>query len=210
MDASNTERPHTMHREKPSMKPLNDTDRLLIQGIRHGSIKAFEQIFVRFYPRFYSFALGLVKEEWVAEDVVQNVFMKVWLRRATLHDDEPLYVYIYVLTKYEVYNYFRSKRTRLVERLSEQNLPDIIDGGIEEAFRQAELQKALEDAIEELPPRRRDIFRMSRFEYMSAREIADRTGLSVRTVEKHIELALRDLRSRLSPFLFLLTVFFNI
>lgn len=51
---------------------------------------------------------------------------------------------------------------------------------------------------------------MSRFEYMTAKEIAGRTGLSVRTVEKHIELALRDLRSRLSPFLFFLTVFFNI
>ena len=72
------------------------------------------------------------------------------------------------------------------------------------------MQKALDDAIEELPPRRRDIFRMSRFEYMTAKEIAGRTGLSVRTVEKHIELALRDLRSRLSPFLFFLTVFFNI
>ena len=72
------------------------------------------------------------------------------------------------------------------------------------------MQKALDDAIEELPPRRRDIFRMSRFEYMTTKEIAGRTGLSVRTVEKHIELALRDLRSRLSPFLFFLTVFFNI
>lgn len=136
--------------------------------------------------------------------------MKVWLRRATLKEDESLYVYIYVLVKYEVLNYFRSKRTRLAERLSAQNLPDIADAGIEEAFRQAELQKALDDAIEELPPRRRDIFRMSRFEYMTAKEIAGRTGLSVRTVEKHIELALRDLRSRLSPFLFFLTVFFNI
>ena len=192
------------------MKHHSDTDRSLTRGICNGSIKAFEQMFMRYYPRFYGLALGLVKDEWVAEDVVQNVMMKVWLRRATLKEDESLYVYIYVLVKYEVLNYFRSKRTRLAERLSAQNLPDIADAGIEEAFRQAELQKALDDAIEELPPRRRDIFRMSRFEYMTAKEIAGRTGLSVRTVEKHIELALRDLRSRLSPFLFFLTFFFNI
>lgn len=192
------------------MKSHSVTDSALIRGIRNGSIKAFEQMFLRFYPRFYGFALGLVKDEWVAEDVVQNVMMKVWLRRATLKEDESLYVYIYVLVKYEVLNYFRSKRTSMIERLCDHNVRDVADADIEELYRHAELRKALDEAVEMLPPRRREIFRMSRFEYMTAKEIAGRTGLSVRTVEKHLELALRDLRSRLSPLLFFLTVFFNI
>lgn len=136
--------------------------------------------------------------------------MKVWLRRATLKEEESLYVYLYVLTKYEVLNYFRHKSTRIIDRLSDHSSWDVADASIDETMREMELSSALEAAVEALPPRRREIFRMSRFEQLSAKEIAERTGLSVRTVEKHLELALRDLRSGLDPFLFFLILFFNI
>ncbi|MBD5234539.1 MAG: RNA polymerase sigma-70 factor [Bacteroidales bacterium] len=192
------------------MKLNSDIERELIRGIMHGSVKAYEQMFMRHYPTFYSLALGLVKDKWVAEEIVQNVFMKVWLRRATLKEDESLYVYLFVLTKYEVLNYFRYKSTRIVDHLPEHSVYDMADVSMEDTMREAELHNALEEAVEALPPRRREIFRMSRFEQMSAKEIAVRTGLSVRTVEKHLELALRDLRARLNPFLFFLILFFNI
>lgn len=192
------------------MKLHSDNESNLIAGIKHGSVSAFEHMFVRYYHTFYGLAHGLVKDDWVAEDIVQNVFMKVWLRRATLKEDESLYVYLFVLTKYEVLNYFRSRTTRMVDRISEHGYRDIPDLSIDDTRREAELSSALEAAVEALPPRRREIFRMSRFEYLSAKEIAVRTGLSVRTVEKHLELALRDLRSKLNPFLFFIILFFNI
>lgn len=182
----------------------------LIHGIKNSKIPAFEHMFLKYYSRFYQFAFGMVKDEWIAEDIIQNVFMKVWLRRQTLKEDESLYVYLYLLTKYEILDHFRSKHTKLIERLHEHHSFDETIQSTEDNIYRNELEEALHAAIEDMPKKRREIFKMSRYEYMSSKEIAQRTGLSVRTVEKHIELALRDLRSKLSPFLFCLMILSHI
>jgi RNA polymerase sigma-70 factor (ECF subfamily) len=182
----------------------------LIHGVKNGDIRSFERMFSKYYSVFYKFALGLVKDEWYAEDIAQNVFMKVWQRRATLKEDESLYSYLYVLTKYEIYDHFREKHIKLVDRIGERFDFDTLQHDAEDTIYHHDLETALNDAIESLPEKRKEIFKMSRYECLSSKEIAERTGLSVRTVEKHIELALRDLRAKLSPFLFCLLLYFNL
>lgn len=190
------------------MDETDSQDALLIRGISQGNVKAFESLFLKYYPRFYPFILRLVKDEWVAEDIAQNTFMKVWLHREALKEEQSIQAYLYVISKYEIYNHFRSKRTQIVDRFVNGVHDNIIPiDDTEENLDYEELQHAIRHAIESIPPRRREIFKMSRFQHLSAKEIADITGLSVRTVEKHIELALRDLRGKLSAFMFFALVF---
>lgn len=191
------------------MSEIDAQDMRLIHEIKKGSVKGFEILFLKYYPRFSSFIFGLVKDEWIAEDIAQNVFMKVWIHRESLQEDQSMQAYLYVLAKYEVYNHFRAKHNRVVDRYIDGiHDNEIQNSEVEDKLHMEELQRSIYAAIESMPEKRREIFKMSRYQHKQAKEIAEITGLSIRTVEKHIELALRDLRVKLGSFMFFILVFF--
>lgn len=195
---------------KPDSKNLDVEDIALISNLKNGDVKSFERIFHKYYPRFHKFILGFVKGE-VAEDIVQNIFMKVWIHRETLDKNLSMPAYLFVLSKNEIYSFFRSKHYSLVDRITDQ-IPESASSypGVEEEYNLKELNETVQKVIEQMPEKRREIFKMNRYEFMSAKEIAERTGLSIRTVEKHLQLAMRDLRSKIEPFSLLLFLLFNI
>lgn len=173
-------------------------DKRLIHEIKKGNVKVFEIFFLKYYPRFSSFILGLVKDKWIAEDIAQNVFMKVWIHRDSLQEEQSLQAYLYVLSKHEIYNHFRAKCNRVVDYYIEGMHDCIIqEPEVENELYLKELQHSIYTAIESMPEKRREVFKMSRYGHRSSKEIAKITNLSIRTVEKHIELALRDLRIKL-------------
>ena len=133
----------------------------------------------------------MLKDNHMAEDIAQNIFMKLWIHREKLDSTQSLKNYLFVLAKHEIFNIFKAKRTTMLSLLPQLNDRDIEDRGysIEEQYNYAELN------ISKMPPQRQLIFRMSRCEHLSNREIAERLGLSVRSVDKHIELALKDLHN---------------
>jgi RNA polymerase sigma-70 factor (ECF subfamily) len=190
--------------------PLNSpqqTEHQLIEGLASNSIECYEALFRRYFDRIHAFALGMVKDEDAAADIAQNVFLKLWTNRANLRTEcESLHNYLFVITRHEVLNHLRDRRLTVV---SFSELADTLASPesvavAESAIDGEELRRALQEAIQTLPDKRRQVFLLSRFKHMSNKEIALRLDLSVRTVEKHIELALRDIRRRVSPYAFLL------
>lgn len=181
------------------MKNIHDNseERQLLARLIRGDMAGYEVLFHRYYPTFFTFIKGMTKDSALSEDIAQNIFMKVWINRETLDAEKSIRNYLFVLAKYEVYNYFRSK-SRLV-------VP--IDSGVEvkapqfndtyETIALKETIDIVEDIVNRMPPRRQNIFRMSRFKHIPNKEIADELNLSVRTVEKHLELAIRELRTHL-------------
>ena len=162
-------------------------EELLRQLIR-GDIAGYEVLFHKYYPTFFAFIKGMTKETVVAEDITQNIFMKVWLNRERLDAAKSIRNYLFVLAKHEIYNYFRTKSRTFTT--------------LKEAIAQAEskgggIQQVAADGFAH-HPQRQQIFRMSRFEHMPSREIAEQLNLSVRTVDKHLELALKELRKYLN------------
>ena len=147
----------------------------LVAAVKRGDLKAYEQLFMHYYPIVRAFVLGFVKIDEQAKDIAQDVFMKLWQYRGSLDAAKPIKPYVFLIARREVCSYFRNK----------QNL----DAG--------ELSTVVESILESMPPQRRRIFSMSRKEGLSDAEIAERLGLSVRTVNKHIELALKDIRLKL-------------
>ena len=169
----------------------------LLRQLIRGDIAGYEVLFHKYYPTFFAFIKGMTKETAVAEDIAQNIFMKVWLNREKLDAAKSIRNYLFVLAKHEIYNYFRTKsRTFTTESKGGGNLPSRNE--IEEKLDLAETAEQVETIVGKMPPQRQQIFRMSRFEHMPSREIAEQLNLSVRTVDKHLELALKELRKYLN------------
>ena len=171
-----------------------DPDQLLLEGIIRSDVPSYEAVYRTYGPRVLSFIKGLLKDAAKAEDVTQNVFLKLWASRADLDASKSLRNWLFVLAKNEVVNIFRSKNhTAMTYR---DNIPENAaeTQTVESAVEYTETSRALERAVEAMPPVRRQVFRMSRYENRSIQEIAQILNLSPRTVEKHISLALKDLR----------------
>lgn len=137
--------------------------------------------------------LALVKDDTLAEDLSQMVFMKVWLYRDRLDETLSLKNYLIVLARNSALDVFKSKYHMVMSRsgiLPEETDPGRAEHRVE--FQEARLR--ILKVVEEMPPQRREVFKMSRFCSLSNEEIAHLMGLSVRTVEKHIQLALQQLR----------------
>lgn len=179
-------------------------ERELLARLIRGEIKAYETLFHRFYPTFLAFIRGLLKDAFAAEDIAQNIFLKVWLNRERLDPEKSIRNYLFVLAKHEVYNQLRTRTRNFTslqevdsrsQRLSESTFPS--GNEIEQMVDLHQTFERIEALIAGMPSKRQMVFRLSRFDHLSSREIAERMNLSVRTVDKHLELAIRELRRHL-------------
>ena len=171
-------------------------DKHLVQQLKAGNKAAFQILFERYYSLFLTFSNNLLKDSIIAEDLLQNVFIKIWVGRANINPDKNFKNYLLVAVRNEIYQYFRSAFKAQYEELSS----DILDQSFnaDTMLSAKELEAKITSIVLSMPQRRREIFNMSRSEKLSNMEIAERLGISVRTVEKHIENALADLRKNLS------------
>ena len=168
-------------------------DSRLIELLREGDPLSFEILFQKYYVRFYNFVFNLTKNSQTAEDIIQNVFMKIWINRASLRPDQSIHNYIYVLSKREMLNHIRDRKAYVqVERLvmAEQPSEEVTD----QSMALKELDGRIRRFIADMPEQRRKVFLLSRYRGLTNKEIAEMMGLSVRTVDRHINLALTSLK----------------
>ena len=157
----------------------------------------FRELFRNNYPQVKKFAWQLLKSEEDADDIAQDIFTKLWERPDLWENCTNLNGYLFMMTKNNCLNLIKH-RAMVCSTVDAAN--DIIDlekyGGAtaHNECELNELQLLIEMTIEQMPEKRKLIFKMSREEDMSHQEIANRLGLSVRTVEQHIYKALQDLK----------------
>lgn len=174
------------------------TDSDLVRSLKGGSTAALRELFYRYWSIVRQFIGRIVKRDDAAEDLAADVFMKVWLFRDRLDEKKSFRNYLFVLSKNVALNYLESvvaKRTRTVA-----DIPEVMatSPAADEPLIYNETNRRLVGIMARMPEQRQLVFRMSRYENLSNQEIADKLGLSVRTVEKHIQLALKDIRSSLN------------
>jgi len=166
-------------------------------GSRH---EWFAELFRSHYTALCALAYRYVASHAVAEDLVQDLFVAVWGDAERWpEDDDTLYLLLYTATRNRALNYLKGLRVR--ERYAERTAattPDFIDATAVDEVLQRELQQALDDAIADLPASARQIFLLSREEGLTYREISNRLGISVKTVETQMSRALKKLRDNLS------------
>lgn len=178
----------------------------ILEALRNGDESAFDALFRSLYAPLCRYATGLTGGDAdVAEDLVQQAFVKLWERRATLEVQFSLRAYLYKMVHHRALNRMRAHRTR--ERYQSEmmrnpfniyHLPD------------PDLSEQLHKALDTLPPQCRQIFELSRFEELKYREIADHLELSIKTVETQMGKALRLMRQHLADFLALILLFMRL
>ncbi len=169
-----------------------------IAAIAAGSIKAFEKLYVAYYNKVLTYTSILLQDSAKAEDVTQNVFLKLWRNRDRLKEDGQLDSYIYITARRAVLDVFREEgyAVKYQEWAKSKQMEESPD-----AYCLKEIELIAASVIDGMPPRRKEIFIMSRVEGLQAKEIAEKLGLSVHTVNKHIALALSMLKEKMGDFL---------
>lgn len=174
-----------------------ETESVLLVNISHGDTKAFEHLFMLYFPKLKLFLSGFLDREEEAEDLAQDVFVKVWQNRCSLGKIENLNAYLYRMAKNALYTYL--DRSFFPDTLSESGsgyIPSTEE--LEEIIFAKELEELIDVTIDKMPPKRKAIFCMSRKQGLTNEEIASRLNISKRTVETHISAALTDLRKIIS------------
>lgn len=165
--------------------------------------KAFNDLFMLYFPKIKLFLSGFLDSDTEAEDLAQDVFVKVWQSRQSLTKIENMNAYLYRIAKNTLYTYL--DRSFFPDQINETNpshIPSIDE--LEELIFAKELEELIDIAIEKMPPQRKTIFCLSRKQGLSNEAIALQLNISKRTVETHISAALTDLRKVIS----ILLIFF--
>lgn len=191
------------------MIQIPDSDILL--AIRQGNERVFETVFKKHYQALCNYACGILKDMDDAEEVVQSIFLKFWEQREEIEISVSLKSYLYRAVHNTCLN--RLKHLKIQETYR-QYVGDYLENTHDSAtdiLDKVELESRIADALEKLPEQCRLIFKMSRFEELKYQEIADRLGLSIKTVENQIGKALKIMRTELAdylPIILLMMLFF--
>jgi RNA polymerase sigma-70 factor (ECF subfamily) len=180
-------------------RPQPATQADLAARVQQGDHAAFESLFRAHYDGLVRFANRLIAERMEAEELVQDVMLKVWIRRDRLRAGDDLKTYLYRATRNRALNHLRRRR---VERLWSRSLPPEepatppqAPGGEDVTV----IAAAIRAAIDALPERCREVFVLSREHELTYAAIAETMGISVKTVETQMGRALKSLRAALEP-----------
>ena len=189
---------------------INVNDSVQINKLLMRDESAFEEVFKSNYKSLHAYAITLLRDEMTAEEIVQNVFYKLWERTDNLSIKGSLRAYLYRAVHNEALNHLKHMKVRSEHQLyvSHNNNESAEHAG--KKIQLKELEAKLQAALNDLPEQCRTIFQMSRFEELRYREIADRLDLSVKTVENQMGKALKILRTKMAEFLTLILLFINI
>ncbi len=168
--------------------PLNDSARII------------EDAFKAHFKGLHSYANAIIKDELMAEEMVQNVFYKLWKNKDALTITESTASYLYRSVYNESLNYLKHLKVKKTFQAHAVRTMENINNAAEK-LKLKELEVKLEQALKELPEQCRTIFQMSRFEELKYMEIAGKLGISVKTVENQMGKALKLLRLKLVDFL---------
>lgn len=175
------------------------TDLDLVGLLAQDDQLAFEELYTRHWATLYQSAFFILRDKDACMDMVQDVFAWMWEHRHTLQV-KSVKAYLKAAVRFKMANYIRSGRVRdsFFQELANYT-PSTLPPGSEELAEAKELQTIIQHAIVQLPQKCQEIFRLSREERLSNQEIANRLGVSVKTVENQMTIALKRLRSKVEP-----------
>ena len=166
--------------------------------IRNGDRAAFELLFHAMYGQLCAYAVRFLNDQDDAEEIVQEVFVRVWQKREQIDINYSIKSYLYQSVRNASLNHIKHDRVVREHEQYELSMGNVKDES--DTLVTSELEMRIHDAIEALPEERRRIFIMSRDEGLKYKEIAEKLNISVKTVENQIGRALKSLRAELSDY----------
>ncbi|AHW59521.1 RNA polymerase sigma-70 factor, ECF subfamily [Draconibacterium orientale] len=170
----------------------------LFINIQQGDEKAFEKLFKLYYGYLCNFATKIIADDVAAEEIVQEFFVKFWERRADLSVESSLKNYLFRSVKNLCLNYIKHNNIKLQH--AQKVIAESETSNFNNDYIEVDLAADIAKSIEELPKKRREIFRLSREEGLKYREIAEKLNISIKTVEAQMSLAIKSLRDKLKKY----------
>lgn len=173
-------------------------DHGLVQLLQKGNVAAFDSLFEVYSPKLYGFALKYLKNATNAEELVQEVFVKVWENHNALKSDLSFKSYLFTIALNHIRKHFNKKATSLRYLQSLQQEAEFTESQAVQDDDYESVLKQINLILEQIPPRRREIFIKSKLEGKSSKEVAAELNITAGTVDNQISEALRFIRSHIN------------
>ncbi len=189
------------------MSPLSpEKEKQLLQQISRGDKAAFATLFYAYNDKLYSFIYRITTAKHLSEDILQDVFFKIWNKREQLQDVNSFSAFLFTVAKHHTLNQLKrmAKETLITQREANARLNANTP---EEQLQFKNLKNALKEIIDTLPLQQQKAYRLSRDQHLKQEDIARHMQISVSTVQNHLNRALKTIREKLEKY-YLLFVFF--
>ena len=164
-----------------------------------GSENTFKIVYQKYWQRLFLSAYNVLKDKEACEDIIQDIFVSLWQRRESLNINTSLPAYLFTATRYQVFHHIKKStgRPELFKNLEKRFLTDAPDM----TLYAKDMQEKINTAVNNLPEKCRNIYKLSREHQLSYKEIAYHLQISTKTVENQLSIALKKLRDALGDFM---------
>lgn len=178
-----------------------DLEKDLIRKLNAGDEMAFSHLFSVYKNQVFYYCVRYVEEKEIAEDLTQDIFLIIWNKRESINADIPFSTFLYTVTRNLIYDTFRMLNTRSrIYRVLLKNAVDYTQE-VEEALEEKNMQELLQQALDSLTKRQKEVYVLSREKGLSHKEIAQKLNISIYTVQDHIKDALEKIRTYLLKYI---------
>ena len=176
-----------------SKSDLN-SDIILINRLRSGDESALTELYNKFWQSLFVSSYNVLKDKELCEDIIQDIFMNIWHNREKLEINISLKGYMYACARYQVFNQFKKNKDKIHVELFEDLDKRFQYSTPETQLMHEELLDQINSIVQALPEKCQLVYKLSREEQLSHKEIAERLDISTKTVENHITKALHVIR----------------
>ncbi len=188
---------------------LNIENKKLVKSLKRGDINAFNDLYKKYGTKLLFFTIGYVYSKEDAEDIVQEVFLKIWRKRKQLKVQRSFNSYVFTIAYNAIKKYYRKKGVEKRHLELFLNNYKLVDNTTSLRVECNDLKNQVGEIINAFPERRKEIFKLSRELHLSNKEIAVQLNITKKTVENHITTSLKDLRIKLNmPLFFIICLSF--
>lgn len=176
-----------------------DQKKLLLE-LSQGSELAFTKLYNQYKNIVYATALKITKSKTLAEEVVQDVFLKIWQNHENLAEITNFENYLFIISRNHIFDMIK-KIARETNLVSDINYKNTVSDDTDSAIKDDQYNIILNQIIEQLPPQQQKIYKMAKWDGLSHQKIGENLGISTETVKKHMAQALKFVRFKISPYM---------
>jgi len=185
---------------RADFKQIKEQEAELLSRLQKGDEKAFAQLFYAYKDKLHGFVLGITRSEQLAEDLLQDVFLKIWQNRSLVTDVDNFNAYIYSIARNQVIDSLRrfARETCALDQLAETALFATEEHTPLNKLENKEILERIHEAIRQLPPQQQKVYILHKEKGLKIEDIAEQMNLSVSTIRNHMMHATSNLRRILS------------
>lgn len=191
-------------------KQIQDNEPQLIQLLKNGSYKAFDRIYQMYAKRLFAYSLQFTKSQEESEEIIQDVFMRLWTSRAKIRQEETLRSLLFIMTKHYLINAFRTKINQPEYEEYIQYRNELLVDDTLHHLEYEEFVAKFHAILKTLPETQQKVITLSKIKQLTNKEIAEKLSLSEQTVKNQLSIGLKVLKEKLgNPWIYLLLLFIN-